>query len=228
MLAPELSIPALFVAGLASAPHCGLMCGPLQGWFLNTRGALPVRVSLLWLHAGRLLGYAALGAIAGAAGGALLRLFPSPVLGQAVRIFAAATLVIVALRQLRKPAANTCNARHHTRLPMLSPPLRLLAQGWAWSWLPCGLLYSALLLAGFSGGAGSGAVLLLAFGLGTVPVLAAAGGITAGLRPQPARLKRAATALLVVFGLASAFAVLAHPSWLPDAWCAPGIVSGHH
>lgn len=101
MLAPELSIPALFVAGLASAPHCGLMCGPLQGWFLNTRGTLPVRDSLLWLHAGRLLGYTALGAIAGSAGGALLRLFPSPVFGQAAQIFAAATLVLVALRQLR-------------------------------------------------------------------------------------------------------------------------------
>ena len=40
---------------------------------------------------------------------------------------------------------------------------------------------SVLLPAGFSGGAGSGAALLLAFGLGTVPVLNAVGGVTSSL-----------------------------------------------
>jgi len=224
MLAPELSVPALFAAGLLSAPHCGLMCGPLQGWLLAGRGA-PARRALPWLHAGRVLGYAALGALAGGAGGALLRLFPSPQVGQFAQGLAALALVVVAVRQWRAPAAHAaCHARRAPRLAWLPESLQFLARGMAWSLLPCGLLYAALLLASFSGSAVLGAALMAAFGAGTIPVLAAA-GVATRTWMAPARLRRAASALLLVFGVASTLAVLAPPSWLPEAWCAPGALA---
>lgn len=47
--------------------------------------------------------------------------------------------------------------------------------GMIWGYLPCGLVYSALLMALASGSAASGAGVMLAFGLGTLPNLMLAG-----------------------------------------------------
>jgi sulfite exporter TauE/SafE len=52
---------------------------------------------------------------------------------------------------------------------------RSLGIGAVWGWHPCGLVYSVLALALLSGSAGQGALVMLAFGLGTVPNLLAAG-----------------------------------------------------
>jgi sulfite exporter TauE/SafE len=46
-------------------------------------------------------------------------------------------------------------------------PLKALALGLVWGWLPCGLVYSALAWSLASGDAVQGAALMLAFGLGT-------------------------------------------------------------
>lgn len=223
MLAPELSVPALFAAGLLSAPHCALMCGPLQGWMLVARGDLPAFAALLWLQGGRLLGYAALGAIAGAAGAAMLGGLPSPGIGQALQVMAALTLSVVALRKLRRPRPAACHARR-VRLPGMPAPLRLVVQGAAWSALPCGLLYSALLLATLAGGAATGAALLLAYGVGTLPALLAAGGAQLHMDAVAGGFRRAASAALAAFGLAGAYAAAAHAAWLPPAWCAPAML----
>jgi sulfite exporter TauE/SafE len=78
-----------------------------------------------------------------------------------------------------------------------------LALGAVWGWLPCGLVYSALLLAAASGGPRSGALALAAFGVGTLPaVLATAGfGRLLGRLGGGLSIRRTAGALLVVFGL---------------------------
>ena len=47
--------------------------------------------------------------------------------------------------------------------------------GALWGWLPCGLVYSVLLTALASGSAPRGALIMLAFGLGTLPNLLAIG-----------------------------------------------------
>ena len=56
------------------------------------------------------------------------------------------------------------------------------AAGLAWGWLPCGLVYGALLAAVFAGGAAQGALAMAAFGAGTLPWLLAAGVAAARLR----------------------------------------------
>jgi uncharacterized protein len=48
---------------------------------------------------------------------------------------------------------------------------RSLLIGFLWGWLPCGLVYSTLLLAALSGSALRGAGVMLAFGLGTLPAM---------------------------------------------------------
>jgi hypothetical protein len=54
-------------------------------------------------------------------------------------------------------------------------PVQALGLGLVWGWLPCGLVYSVLAWSAAAGGAAGGAQLMLAFGLGTLPMLLAMG-----------------------------------------------------
>ena len=72
-----------------------------------------------------------------------------------------------------------------------------------WGWLPCGLVYSALATALSSGSATRGGLVMLAFGLGTLPNLLLAGIVFARLNEFVRRpVVRIASGLLVLgFGL---------------------------
>ncbi|MFC3108745.1 sulfite exporter TauE/SafE family protein [Undibacterium arcticum] len=74
----------------------------------------------------------------------------------------------------------------------LDSPLKMLAVGGLWGWLPCGMVYSVLLTAMLTGSALSGATVMLVFGLGTLPTLLAMGVLGAQLRTwmqrRPVRL----------------------------------------
>jgi hypothetical protein len=85
-------------------------------------------------------------------------------------------------------------------------PARAIGAGAVWGWLPCGLVYSALALALVSGDTARGAMVMLAFGLGTVPNLLLAGlalerfrGLIA--RPRVRLLAGLAVAALGVWGV---------------------------
>jgi uncharacterized protein len=54
--------------------------------------------------------------------------------------------------------------------------------GLLWGALPCGLVYGALTAAAFAGSPAAGAAAMLAFGIGTLPWLLAAGVAAARLR----------------------------------------------
>ncbi|MEO8385812.1 MAG: sulfite exporter TauE/SafE family protein, partial [Betaproteobacteria bacterium] len=79
--------------------------------------------------------------------------------------------------------------------------------GMVWGWLPCGMVYAALLLAFSTGGPGQGALVMLAFGLGTLPNLLLLSGLSQHLRSKlkmrGARL--AVAAMLAVVGLYGVF-----------------------
>ncbi|MCY1422922.1 Cytochrome C biogenesis protein transmembrane region [compost metagenome] len=87
-------------------------------------------------------------------------------------------------------------------LPVHNAP-RALLLGALWGWLPCGLVYSTLLWAASQGDAFDSALLMLAFGLGTLPVLLATGlaaeRLTALLRRRGVRI--AGGLLVILFGL---------------------------
>jgi hypothetical protein len=71
-----------------------------------------------------------------------------------------------------------------------------------WGWLPCGLIYSMLLVAALAGSALRGAATMLSFGMGTVPAVLAAGLLGGHVwRVAMTRgLNLAAGSLLLVFG----------------------------
>lgn len=213
----ELSIPAMLLAGLAMSPHCALMCGPVQT--LQLRGAPAGLSPLAWLHLGRVLGYALMGAAAGLVGAQLMLWLPAREFSGWLQALAGAVLVLIGVSYLRRPVVD-CHGHHLLRrLSGAAPsPTRLLARGLVWSLMPCALLYGLLFLATAGGGALSGALLMAAFGVGTVPLLAGGGQALQGLLQAPT-LRRLTAVLLVSLGAASLGAVLAPEHFAP--WCLP-------
>jgi sulfite exporter TauE/SafE len=81
-------------------------------------------------------------------------------------------------------------------------PAHAFAYGALWGWLSCGMVHAALAYSVFAGAAAQGALVMLAFGLGTLPVLLALGLVAGLLRgPERQRLARQAMGALTV-GLA--------------------------
>jgi len=209
ILAAELTAPALFVAGATTSLHCALMCGAVNAAQARSRGAVPLRQALALVHGGRVLGYALLGALAGALGGRLALWLPAVPTGT-LQLLAALALIAAGVQQIRDggafPRSKRCCVPSGNSPPSrvsLPPRGRLLAQGLLWALMPCGILYTVVLLAGLTTHALSGALLLAAFGLGTVPLMGASGGLLGlATRPRAARgLRQGAGALLMALGV---------------------------
>ncbi|MDH1104318.1 sulfite exporter TauE/SafE family protein [Pseudomonas mosselii] len=212
---PEL-IPLLssaLVLGLLGGGHCLGMCGGLMGALTlaippEQRGR---RLRLLLAYnLGRILSYAAAGLLLGLAGVALA----SSPLAIGLRVIAALLLICMGLYLAgwwsgltRIEALGRGLWRHvqpvATRLLPVSSLPRALLLGALWGWLPCGLVYSTLLWAASQGDALHSATLMLAFGVGTWPVLLATGlaaeRVGALLRKRGVRV--AGGVLVILFGL---------------------------
>jgi len=212
MVMPESTYLALLLIGLLGGTHCVVMCGGIVG-ALSMGG--PARASLLLAYnAGRILSYAAAGAIAGALGEASLALSGQLPLRSA--LFLLANLMLIALglylMGLTRALAFTERFgqklwRHLQPLTRYFLPARSVAQafplGLLWGWLPCGLVYSALATALTSGSAVHGAGLMLAFGAGTLPNLLLAGLLASRLQAyaRNSRLRLASGLLILGFGV---------------------------
>jgi sulfite exporter TauE/SafE len=216
---PESSYLALFLIGLLGGTHCIGMCGGIVGAL--SLGAAPRPSLHLAYNAGRIVSYGLAGAMAGAVGGASLALADQ--LPLRVILFVLANLMLVALglylMGLTRVLAFSERFgqklwRHLQPLTRRFLPVRTVAQafplGLLWGWLPCGLVYSALVTALTSGSAWRGAALMLAFGLGTLPNLLLAGLFAARLRAYAAMpaVRLTAGSLVLAFGLWGLFAAL--------------------
>ena len=209
---PDSGYLALFLVGLLGGTHCVGMFGGIVGAL--SMGA-PARWSMhIAYNSGRILSYATAGAIAGALGAASLGL-EGQVPARLILYFIA-TLMLVALGLyllgVTRALAFTERAgqtlwRHVQPLTRRFIPARNVGQafplGLLWGWLPCGLVYSALASALTAGSAGRGALMMLAFGLGTFPNLLLAGIVLARLNEFVRRpVVRMMSGLLVLgFGL---------------------------
>ncbi len=79
----------------------------------------------------------------------------------------------------------------------------LFLLGALWGWIPCGMVYGTLATAMAAGSAPGGALIMLGFGLGTLPAMFAAGAAAAPLRKlaQQQTIRIAAGAVVVALGL---------------------------
>ncbi len=215
---PALLVPALLM-GLLGSTHCVLMCGGVVGMACSAlpkerRTRLGAQVPfLLAYNGGRIASYAIAGALAGAAGAAIASLGLAERAQIGLRFAAGVMMVAVglyvagfrpAMRWIERAGEPVWQriAPFARRLVPVRTPAHALALGLLWGWMPCGLVYAAMVAAVTSGSALRGAATMTAFGLGTLPMLLAMGSAAAAAaRAMRKRWVRpAAGALLVIFG----------------------------
>lgn len=233
---PAMLVTALLV-GLAGGVHCVGMCGGIVT-ALNFGNAAPVGGvrRQLGYSLGRVVSYAAAGALAGGAGSLALhtqRLLPA----QLVLLVAANALIIslglslAGFRALIRPLERAglvlwrALRRFGVKVAPAKTPVGAFAVGLAWGWIPCGLVYGVLATALVSGSPLRGAAVMAAFGLGTLPNLLAAGLAADRLRRllvRP-RARMLAGAVVVVLGIAG----LARIPFISEHLRA-GLMHGHH
>ena len=176
---------AAFAAGLLGGVHCAGMCGGIVG-SLSAAARGPMLTRQLAFNAGRIGSYALAGLAAGALGALARHSFAAFSIQLALFVLANVLMLLLGLYVagwgrvlLRLEAAGGGLWRRLQPLarrlvPIDSTP-KAAAAGALWGWIPCGLVYSMLTLALASGDALSGALVMAAFGLGTLPNLLAAG-----------------------------------------------------
>jgi hypothetical protein len=208
----DLGIPlALFVLGLASGAHCVGMCGGIVTAFSAPQPLLPaarLARAQLAFNAGRVSSYAAAGALAGLIGSGAYAIAAAPA-QVLLHTLASLMLVLVGLYLAGFSGAATWLERLGAPLWRRLQPLavrlraRSFAAGAVWGWLPCGLVYGALATAAATGDATRGALAMLAFGLGTLPWLLAAGMAATRLRGWVSQraFRIAAGSLVLGFGV---------------------------
>lgn len=179
----------VFLTALVSGWHCALMCGGIAMSFEKKVIFVP-RQSLwsmqLIIHIGRISGYTLLGGIIGLIGVPLWQQTWLPI--QRLLFFSASILLLSqafwlicgSKRQWKIPFFNGKFLSHliNQTIPTVIRHYTVsyswkqhFLKGILWGFVPCGLIYSVLPLAFLSGGFIPGALLMLAFGLGTLPNL---------------------------------------------------------
>ncbi len=216
---------AAVLAGLAGSIHCFGMCGGIAGALALRQAASGRRRALVVAghHVGRVASYVLAGALVGATGAGISSLFEPGVIGPWLRISAGVLIVLLGLRIAFRWNAlavlERIGGRLWARLAPLagriagaSGPFSPVALGALWGFLPCGLVYSMLLLAALSGSLTRGALVMLAFGLGTLPSMATSSVLSSTAARWFARpsTRGIAAVLLIGFGIATAAMPVMH------------------
>jgi len=211
-----------FLIGLLSAIHCFGMCGGIVG-ALTMSLAPEIRTSnsrlfyySLAYNLGRMASYAVAGLLAGWLGNTLITLLAPQHGLPLLRVIAALIVIFLGLylggwfprlaliERLGTPVWNKLQPLGQRLLPVKNP-FQAFLFGVVWGWLPCGLVYYALLLALSEGSAYNAALFMLMFGLGTlIPMLLASmlAGRLNHLR-NSVIIQRISGGLLILMGIVS-------------------------
>ncbi|QCU89329.1 sulfite exporter TauE/SafE family protein [Thiomicrorhabdus sediminis] len=180
-------ITALLV-GLLGGVHCLGMCGGIVG---GLTFSVDAKVQLSWwrmfsyqlfYNLGRISSYMVVGAIFGALGMVLVSIQSVVPFQQILQLIAGLFMIALGLYLggwwfliNRVEAVGQLIWQRLAPFAERFAQVRNYRQAWLygllWGWLPCGLVYSMLIMAMTAGGAIEGAALMLAFGLGTLPNL---------------------------------------------------------
>jgi hypothetical protein len=218
----------VLLASAAGSIHCAAMCGAFVCVYSRGR---PRDIAGILPHAayngGRLFSYLLLGALAGAAGGRVNVLGTFAGIGRAAAILAGALMALWALNEialavgvrLALPGAGAARwakaAIGRALLVTRDAPQtsRAAALGLLTTLLPCGWLYAFVLTAAGTGSAGSGALVMLVFWAGTVPMMLGVGfGARRALAIFGKRLPIASAVLVLALGLLSMAGRLGMPA----------------
>lgn len=211
----ELSLMSAFLVGLLGGGHCVGMCGGIVGavsmHLPQSKSKAPF---LLSYNAGRILSYTFAGAIAGLVGASSF--FLEHVLPIQHVLYGITSLMLIALglylagiwhgvtylEGAGKGIWKTLQPYSKRYIPLQNIKQAFFL-GSLWGWLPCGLVYSVLIAAIATGSAINGGLLMLAFGLGTLPTLLTMGMAAVRLKTmlQNIWVRRASGLLVLGFGL---------------------------
>ncbi len=168
---------SIFSFSFLSSLHCAFMCAPLVCSYLGNRGKLTSPG--VWIYnMGRILSYSVAGLILGGTGEIILTAMPQ--LGRFLAYFLGVVLILVAMLKagnllrvwrIELSTPNVKLTRLVSFMNVWPTGLREFGFGFITVFLPCMTLTPVLALAATSQSSIKGALLLLAFGLGTVPVM---------------------------------------------------------
>jgi uncharacterized protein len=221
MMTTELGIYlTAFLVGLLGGVHCLSMCGGLVGSL--TMGLDPRIRRDPWLmlpyqltyNLARIAGYATAGALFGGLGALLLQLDAFQTMQRALYAVAGIVMILLGLylggwwrliavvERLGAVLWRRLEPLGRRFLPVRTP-MQAAALGYLWAWIPCGLVYSVLITAVATGSVLKGALVMLAFGAGTLPNLLGI-GLLAGAAARVAErlwVRQVAGLLVIAFGV---------------------------
>lgn len=223
---------AALLLGLAGGGHCAGMCGGIVGALSLSPGARqrPLVFALAY-HGGRAASYVAAGAFVGVLGQAGLALRGTLASQQVLFAFASIALLGAGLylagyapfvRRIEAAGSVLWRRIEPYSRPLfpVTTPLRAGLLGMLWGWLPCAMVYGALLLALGTGSVLGGMATMGAFALGTMPSLLAVGlaARSAQRRGAQPALRRIAGVSIAIVGAYGLMQLGLHAASLHD-WC---------
>ncbi|NKF51465.1 sulfite exporter TauE/SafE family protein [Shewanella sp. WXL01] len=228
----ELSIWGAFMVGLMGAAHCFGMCGGLVGAFStsiansNQGNYLARQLGfLVSYNLGRIISYTLAGMLVGGGAAALSQLFAIDNYLVFLRLFAGIMMIatglfisqlwmgITHIEKMGQVIWRFLNPIAKKLLPIRHQGQALVA-GLIWGWLPCGLVYSTLTWSIASGSMLQGGLIMLAFGLGTLPALLSAGVAAKQLAQwvQHKAVRLISGLLIIAFGMQTIYIAIAQLS----------------
>ncbi len=206
---------AAFVTGLLGSAHCFGMCAGISGLFAVNANVQALKTQVpkaVAYNIGRVLTYAILGVVVAVLGKGAVDSIPA--LGPPVRLASGILIILVGaqvafnwriLAPLESAGARIWQriAPAAKRLVPVETMPQALGLGLIWGWLPCGLVYSVLLLAATTTDATAGGLVMVAFGIGTMPAMIATGVSASGIARFMSGKRLGAGLLIVVLGLAT-------------------------
>lgn len=186
---------AALITGLTGGVHCVGMCGGFAGAAAARGGAWP------W-HLGRITTYAVLGALAGSLGFVLPgpSWLPAALAAFLILFFAARMAGIGGAQGLHLPVPKALvkvGARFARKQGVGGRTLFGMATGL----LPCGLVYTGIALAVAADGPLAGALTMVVFGLGTIPLLAGLGAVVKRIANRSIHARRGLALAVAIMGL---------------------------
>jgi uncharacterized protein len=201
----------MLTLGFVSSLHCVQMCGPIVLSYSVAANSAGARTNFLGLHlaynAGRTVTYMLLGAIAGLAGGAMGWVGQLAGVQNIAAILAGAAMLLTGIAMLgfvpgimdwRGFAMPARLLRPAGKLISSPEPKAKFALGLMMGFLPCGLIYAALMKAIGAASPWQGALTMLAFALGTSFALVAVGLGSSAVTRQLARWSSGLSAVTVM------------------------------
>lgn len=236
----ELGLTTAFMVGLLGSVHCIGMCGGIVGVMGAGSGSSRAgrMMNLLAYNTGRIASYGVAGLVAGLAGSHAFDLFPFERVAEVGLLVSGSFMILLGLyladwwRGLAR--LESIGGRLWTKVQPLTRrfiPVRSVFQafplGLLWGWLPCGLVYATLVWALFTADPLYSMLIMVFFGLGTLPMLLSMGGLADRLsdaRKHPS-VRRFAGVVVIVFGALTFLGVVhpIHPTAHPvGLMCTPG------